>query len=179
MNNLIKVSKRNDIFEEYAATPIGLLLEYHNLKKPFLDHETPDILLAMCMDYRKNIRIPPNFAYIMRSGGANIQNNEFNLAYAVSMGGVNAVALIAHDDCGMVNLSTKKDEFIKGMVQNAGWNEERAENYFNKNAPLFEITNEVAFVVNEANRLRIKYPKITVAPLYYCIKDKLLYLIKD
>ena len=33
------------------------------------------------------------------------------------------------------------------------------------------------FVLSEAKRLRLRYPKIQVAPLLYRVEDNLLYLI--
>ena len=46
-------------------------------------------------------------------------------------------------------------------------------------APMFEIGNEVDFVLSEAKRLRLRYPKIQVAPLMYRIEDNQLYLIRE
>jgi carbonic anhydrase len=45
--------------------------------------------------------------------------------------------------------------------------------------PMFEIGNEIDFVLNEAKRLRNRYPKILVAPLFYNMQDKLLYLLEE
>src|SRR5438445_638949 len=41
--------------------------------------------------------------------------------------------------------------------------------------PMFEIGNEVDFVLSEAKRLRLRYPKLQVAPLLYRIEDGQLY----
>ena len=46
-------------------------------------------------------------------------------------------------------------------------------------APMFEIGNEVDFVLSEAKRLRLRYPKIVVAPMLYRVEDNLLCLIKE
>ena len=46
-------------------------------------------------------------------------------------------------------------------------------------APIFEIGNEVDFVLSEAKRLRLIYPKILVAPLIYRVEDNLLYLVNE
>ena len=72
MNRLISVSKVNDIPPEYRETPIGILFEYHNLNHPLDDYTKAHLLIGMCMDNRKRLRIPDNFAYIIRSGGANL-----------------------------------------------------------------------------------------------------------
>ncbi len=179
MDRLQKVSSTSDIFPEYKDTPIGRLLEYHNLDRPFETYNKAELLVGMCMDNRKHLHIPDNFAYIIRAGGANLRFSEFKVSYAVSVGEVKYIVLIAHNNCGMVNLFSRKNEFIEGLVKTAGWDKDRAEEHFMNFAPMFEIDNEIDFVVSEARRLRFRYPKICIAPLYYRIEDNLLYLIKE
>lgn len=179
MNLLVKVSNENDIFEKYIGTPIELLFRYHNFSQPFDDFISAQLLVGMCMDNRKQLKIPNNFAYILRSGGGNLRHSEFKISYAVAIGGIKCVAIIAHNKCGMVNLFSKKDQFIHGMVENAGWDEKRAEEHFISFAPIFEIENEISFLMSEINRLRNSYPRILFAPLYYNLDDNFLYLIDD
>ncbi|MDO9300698.1 MAG: carbonic anhydrase [Anaerolineales bacterium] len=179
MNRLHPVSKIEDIFPEYRDTPIGLLLEYHNLNRSLDAHTQAQLLIGMCMDNRKQIRTPDNFAYIIRAGGANLRYSEFKVSYAIAVGGVKAIALIGHTQCGMVNLISRKTAFINGLVENAGWERESAEEHFIHYAPMFEIGNEVDFVLSEAKRLRLRYPGIQVAPLLYRVEDNLLYFIRE
>ena len=73
------------------------------------------------MDNRKSLRIPDNFAYIIRTGGANLRYSEFKVSYAIAVGNVEHIALIGHNNCGMVNLVSKKEQFINGLVDKAGW----------------------------------------------------------
>jgi carbonic anhydrase len=177
MNRLIPIATKDDILPEYRDTPIGLLLEYHNLKRapdPFIKAQ---LLIGMCMDNRKHLRIPDNFAYIIRSGGANLRYSEFKVSYAIAVGGVKSIALIGHTNCGMVDLNSKKGLFIQGLVETAGWKREEAEEHFRRFAPMFEIGNEVDFVLSEAIRLRRQYPRIQIAPLLYRGEDNLLCLI--
>jgi carbonic anhydrase len=77
----------------------------------------------------------------------------------------------------MVNLASRKALFIENLVINAGWTHEQAEEHFMNFAPLFEIGNEIDFVLSEAVRLRHKYPKILIAPMLYRVEDNLLYLL--
>ncbi len=178
MNRLVSVDSVNDIFIAYRETPIGLLLAYHNLDKP-LDHYTKaELLIGMCMDNRKHLRIPDNFAFIIRAGGANLRYSEFKVSYAIAVGGIRTVALIGHNHCGMVNLISRKDAFIQGLIE-AGWERGWAEEHFMHFAPMFEIGNEVDFVLSEAKRLRLRYPKIQVAPLIYRVEDNRLYLVQE
>ncbi len=179
MNRLISINSANEIPDTYRNTPIGLLLEYHNLEKELDHYSKAQLLIGMCMDNRKHLRIPDNFAYIIRSGGANLRFSEFKVSYAIAVGGVSHLALIGHDNCGMVNLASRKDAFIKGLAERAGWESEAAEEHFNQFAPLFEIGNEVDFVLNETVRLRRRYPKIQIAPMLYLVEDNKLYLIDE
>jgi carbonic anhydrase len=179
LNRLIAVMNSNDISPQYQDTPIGLLLQYHNLKRQFETYNQAELLIGMCMDNRKKLNIPDNFAFILRAGGANLRYSEFKVSYAIAVGGVRCIALMGHNNCGMVNLMSRRDIFIKGLVENAGWDKESAENHFMQFAPIFEIGNEVDFVLSEAKRLRLRYPKILVAPLIYKVEDNLLYLIRE
>lgn len=179
MDRLIKINKKEDIFAKYKDTPISDLIEYHDLLKPYEVVSSPQMLIAMCMDNRKYLHIPNNFAFIIRSGGGNLRFSEFKVSYTIAIGGIKTIALIAHNHCGMVNLMSKKEKFIQGLVDIVGWEKQRAEDHFMNFAPMFEIGNEIEFVLEEASRLRTKYPNILIAPLYYNIDDNLLYLIKE
>lgn len=178
MDRLQPVAEAGDIPRALRGTPFGRLLEYHNLGAPPAPHKTAELLVCMCMDNRKQLRLPENFAYILRTGGGNVSRSEFKVSYAVAVGGVRHIALIAHDGCGMVNLAARRKAFISGLVEGAGWSPMEAMNHFNENAPLFEIGNELIFAGSEAKRLGRKYPKIKVVPMFYRIADNKLYLIK-
>ena len=179
MNRLVKISKPGDIFQEYRKTPIGLLLEYHNLNRPFEKYDYAKLLIGMCMDNRKHLCIPDNFAFIIRTGGANLRYNEFKVSYAIAIGQIRYIALIGHNNCGMVNLISRKDQFVKGLVEITDWDKEQAEDHFMHFAPMFEIGNEVDFILSESKRLRLRYPKIQIAPMIYLVEDNQLYLIKE
>jgi carbonic anhydrase len=179
MNKLLPVNSISDIHPEYMGTPIGLLLEYHNLNRPYETYETAKLLVGMCMDNRKHLHIPDNFAFIIRSGGANLRYSEFKVSYAIAVGRVSHIVLIGHNNCGMVNLIARQTEFINGLITTAGWDKERAEEHFMHFAPMFEIGNETDFILSETKRLRLRYPKITIAPLYYKVDDNKLYFIKE
>ena len=179
MNRLSPVTTQQDIFPQYHGTPVELLLEYHNLSQEYKTYSQAQLLIGMCMDNRKHLHIPDNFAYIIRAGGANLRYSEFKVSYAIGVGGVKSIALIGHDQCGMVNLVARKDIFINGLIENAGWEREQAAEHFMQLAPMFEIGNEIDFVLSETQRLRTRYPKIQVAPLLYKVEDNLLYQIKE
>lgn len=179
MNRLVAVETKQNIFNKYVDTPIGKLLEYHNLNAVFDKYDKAQLLIGVCMDNRISLRLPEKFAFIIRTGGVNLRFNEFQVSFAIAIGKVKHIALICHDKCGMVNLFSKRDEFINGLVENAGWEREWAEQHFMHFAPIFEIGNEIDFLLNETKRLRLRYPKITIAPLFYKLDDNKLYLISE
>ena len=178
MDTLLPVKSLEDIHPEYRQTPIGLLLEFHNLNRPPESFDKAQLLIGMCMDIRKHLQMPDNFAFIIRTGGANLRYSEFKVSYAISVGGVRHIVLIGHNQCGMINLMSRREQFIQGLVEGAGWNRQAAEEHFANFAPIFEIGNEIDFVLSETKRLKSRYPKIEIVPLLYRIEDNLLYMIK-
>lgn len=177
-NELIPVNKREDIFEEYLNTPIADLLEYHNLHRSLDHYKTAKIVVGMCMDNRKHLRRPRGFAFILRTGGANMKGKEFKISYAIAIAGIEHLVLIGHTNCGMVNLHERKDLFIEGLTKHAGWSKEQAREHFEQFEPEFEIADEVEFTLKEGQRLAKLYPKLKVAPLLFNVEDSRLYQIQ-
>jgi len=178
MHRLIKIESLDDIPAQYRGTPVERLLAWQDLGAPKEDVARAEMLIGMCMDNRKVLRIPENFAFVIRSGGANLRHNEFKVSFAIAVGGVRTIALAVHNHCGMVGLSGRREQFIAGLVD-AGWAEEAAEQHFDSFAPLFELGNEIDFALTEVRRLRARYPKVLVAPLLYNVEDNLLYCIDE
>ncbi len=179
MDNHIDIHSESDIPERWRATPIGALLRYHDLGAPLPGRaEKPELLIGMCMDSRKHLRIPDNFAFILRTGGANLSQAEFRVSYAIAVGGVRAIALMGHTNCGMSGLVARRAPFISGLVE-AGWTRAAAEEHFDRFAPQHEIGPEGDFIRAEASRLRALYPKIEVAPLLYRIEDNTVAVLRE
>lgn len=178
LTDLVRVDDPADIPARYRDTPVGRLLAYHDLGAPFDAYDRAELLVGMCMDHRKNLRIPENFAYVLRSGGANLRYSEFKVSYAIAVGGVRAIALIGHSDCGMVDVMARREPFVDGLVE-AGWEPEEAREHFDRFAPMFEIGDAIDFTLSEAERLRLRYPKVLVAPLHYRVEDNRLYLVRE
>ena len=179
MDRVVPVFSVAEIFPAYRGTPVEHLFEYHNLKHPAPPYDRAEMLISMCMDSRKRLEIPDNFAFIIRTAAGNLRDNEFRTAFAIGVGGVRTIAIIAHTDCGMVRLSRRRQQFIEGMVKNAGWTAADAERYFDERAPRFEISDECDFVVAEAKRIRGLYPAVLVAPLLYRVETGMLYLLRE
>ena len=177
-SRLVSVESPDDIFPQFRGTPVEKLLEYHNMEAPFDSYTHAQLLIGMCMDNRKHLRIPDNFAFILRAGGANLRPSEFKVSYAVAVGGVRAIALLGHTQCGMVNLDARKRAFVDGLVD-AGWDAGLAEDHFYHFAPIFEIGDEETFILGETRRLRLRYPRVIVAPMIYRVEDNRIYLLRE
>ncbi len=175
---LIAVRDPDDIPSRWRDTPIGRLLEYHNLDRPFDSYDRAALLIGMCMDHRNQLRLPDQFAFVLRSGGANLRPSDFKVSFAVAVGGVRSIALIGHTDCRMSDLASRRDEFVAGLVD-AGWDREEAERHFVESVPQFEIGDETDFVIAESARLRARYPAVSVAPLIYRVEDGRLYVVRE
>ena len=176
---LVPVSDATDILPVYRGTAVGDLLAYQDLDLPHRHHVKAELLIGMCMDHRVLLRIPPDFAYVLRCAGANLGMLEFDVSFAIVIGGVRSICLIGHDGCRMVDLASKREAFVSGLVESAGWDRHRAEEHFARHASRYGFEDVVEFVWCEAKRLRDTYVGITVAPLVYSLGDRSLCQITD
>ena len=177
--SLLPVHDRGHIVPRYRDTPIADLLAYHSLASPHRAYDQAELLVGMCMDHRQRLRIPDGVAYIMRVGGARILRLEFQISFAIAIGGVQAIAVVGHDQCGMVNLGARRQAFIRGLITKAGWSRRKAESHFDSLAEQFEIGDATVSILREAAQLRQKYPAVAVAPLMYRLSDGLLYQVDE
>ena len=176
---LTTINSAKEIPSKYQNSPISKLLEYHNFQKPLNASEKPELIIGTCIDNRIQLRIPRKFAFVVRAGGANMKYNEFKISYAIALGNIQHMVLIGHNQCGMSNLIERKDQFIQGLVKNAGWSIQQAEKQFNTESSESEIGNEVDFILQETNRLQKLYPKIIIVPMIYLVEDNRLYLVQN
>jgi carbonic anhydrase len=172
MTLLIPVENLADILPQYRGTPVEWFLRYHNLGESLpVSTGHPEILIGMCMDHRKDLTIPNEFAYVLRSAGGNLRDSEFEISYAVAVGGVSTIALLAHTGCGMAHVTGKRAAFVRGLVERGGWDPVAASDHFSKHATQYEIGDPAEFVLAEATRLARVYPKILFATLMYRVED--------
>ena len=169
---LVPVNDESDILPEYRGTAVGDLLAYHNLGAPHRHHIEPELLIGTCMDHRLQLRIPSNLAFVLRCAGANLGMLEFDVSFAIAVGGVRSVCLIGHDGCRMIDVASKREAFVSGLVDNLGWDREKAEEHFDAYSARYGFGDVADFVWLEAQRLREMYAGITVAPLAYSLGDR-------
>ncbi len=173
------IKSMRDIPSQLLNTPYEQLIRFHNFKQNDQIFDKPNLIIATCMDYRINLKIPDRFAFVIRTAGANVQRLEFKISFASSMAEISYVVIIGHTDCGMVNLSSKEEKVVEGLVKNIGWTKEYAIEHFNSCKPLFGIEHEADFSFEQCKILGKKYPKLNFLPLVYKVEDNLLYLIQE
>src|SRR3972149_3653495 len=155
MTRLIPVDTDEAILPVYRGTAIEQLLCYHNLGAPLpLTTGHAKMLISMCMDHRKDLVLPGEFAYVLRSAGGNLRDSEFEVSYAIGGGRGAPGGLLAHTDCGMVHVSQKRDDFVSGLFKGGGWTPDAAGAHFDRYAERYQIGNPGTFVCGEGQRLQ-------------------------
>ena len=176
MAELKPIDAEKDIPSTISDTPIGDLLRYQNLGAAPKEYATAKLLIGTCIDNRIDLKLPRNFAFVLRDAGANLSPEDFAAAFVTGYAGVRHLALIGHTHCGMSGLEDRRKEVISGLVS-AGWDPEKAANHFDESADSAEIGDVTKFIFEEAKRFRARHPGLTVEPLIYDVDDHRLYLI--
>lgn len=176
---MIIVKDEMDIPEIYRNTPIEKLLLYHNLGFPPDRYERADVLVLMCMDNRQALRLPQNLAFFVRNSGGILNGISFSISFAAAIGGIRHIAVIGHSDCMMVDLESRRAEFVRGLSECCGWEQAIVESYFLDSCVLFNKKDTADSVVSEVELIRSQYPCIVVAPLFYSLEDDHLYIINE
>lgn len=173
------VTQEADILPVYQQTPVADLLRIHNLDYPRRIYTRPALLIATCMDYRIQLRLPDKFAFVLRVAGANLYHREFDLACALALAELRHVCLIGHTQCAMVDLTAKRPTFIAGLARVGGWDPTEAGAYFKSQIAHFQVADIGGFVYQQALRLRTRYPGVLIAPLLLRLEDGLLYQVVE
>lgn len=142
--------------------PVHTLLRSHNEGAVFPPFSHPELAVVTCMDFRIHLRMPENFAFVLRTGGANPEPVEPYLAFSVARMGIQAIALIGHTDCAM----QYPDPYVLNHLPT---DEERIQHYRAQIAAL-AIGEVELFTRRQARKLgeRLGLP---VVPLLYRVKD--------
>lgn len=179
LNSLVPVNAEEEIPAGIKGTPIEELLRCQNFFEASTDRlEQVDLIVGMCIDYRKQIHLPKNCAYVIRNPGANMRSMEFSIALALSAG-ISHMALIVHNKCIMSTPYQKKSDFVKTLHEIHRWTGDSAERFFDDNVGLLEIEEPVNFALEESQRLCTLFPRLSVVPLLYNVDNDRLYLLRE
>lgn len=167
--SLIPVRTEADILPAWRGSPVADLLRFHNLGLAGAPgkYARPGILIATCLEQGAPLRVPEGFAISLHTAAASLKRDPFKVSWAIGVAGVKAIAIVGHDDCRLVELRSRREQFVAQMIEAAGWERPAAEQHFDHWSDLFEVDNPVEFVAAEAARVQSRYPGIPVAPLLY------------
>ncbi len=171
---LSPIEAPSDIPERWQGTPVETLILSQNFGAEITPSGFPELVIATCIEFRYQPRVPSEFAYIMRRASGRLNGSEFSLAYTMSKG-VKHLALVGHNDCGMTKVAENKQAMINALVEQ-GWYKDRAEDYVTVNASRYAITDEIDSLKNEFFRLRRLFPKLEIAPLFISLATSKMYL---
>ncbi len=175
---LLKVHQADDIFPAWCGTPVEDFLQYHNLRANQREYERAELLICACMDFRVSFTIPDKFAFIIRTPGANLIDNQFGLAAALTLADVRAVALVAHTDCAMTKVRESEERIVSGLIE-SGWDKNTAQKFYAEQADAHALTDPTDFAREQCRALRKKYNNVLFAPLLYDVTDGTLWQVKE
>lgn len=171
---LTAIEAPGDIPDRWKDTPVETLILSQNFDTPIETSGNPELVIATCIEFRYQPKVPSEFAYIMRRASGRLVGSEFSLAYTLAKG-VKHLALVGHNDCGMTKVAENKQPMIEALVEQ-GWYRERAEDYVTVNASRYAIPDELNSLKNEYFRLRRLFHKLEIAPLFLSLANSKLYM---
>ncbi len=175
-DKLIELSSPEDLPAAWRGTPIESLIMAQNLGWPLPSGTGPQLLIVTCIEFRYTPQLPRMYAYIIRRASGRLLGSEFTVGYVISRG-VKHLVLVGHNDCGMVKVSEHGPEVIDALA-NQGWKRDLAEQFVQHFSARHKISDELAALETEYNRLLRLFPKLTIAPLFVNLYDSKLYLPK-
>lgn len=171
---LAPIDSEKDIPERWHNSPIETLILSQNFDQAIETTGDPQLLIATCIEFRYQPKVPSAFAYIMRRASGRLVGSEFSIAYTMAKG-VQHIALVGHNDCGMTKVAEHKDAMVNALVEQ-GWYKDRAEDYVTMNSSRYAITDEISSLKREYLRLRRLFHKVEIAPLFISLANSKMYL---
>ena len=172
------VRSASDILTAHRGTPIEDLLAAQNLGQPFPVGETPSLLVATCIDSRVRLALPAGAAFELRAAGVNLgEGGFFQIALIVSLVGIRHVALISHDDCAMIGLTSKRATAAQGLARLDAWDATAAEAFLAKHDESWQQNDPIETVKRHARELGERLGPVRFAPLHYSVREHRLYQI--
>lgn len=176
-DRLLAITSIADMPIQFKHTPIEDLLRAQNMYDVGYEvSSSPSLIVGMCIDHRKQLYLPKNGAYIVRSPGANMRGQESAIVLALSAG-VKYMALIVHNQCLMTNPAAQKGQAEHVLMSNHGWTKSQLENVFHYLAQC-QIGDPISFALIESERLHKLFKGLTVIPLLYDVHSDRLFIIK-
>lgn len=175
---LVPVRRQQDILPSYLGSPIEALLGCHNFERRPGTVAMPQMIVVTCMDHRIALTLPERFAFVLRTGGANVEPVLFNIACAMAINDIRTIAVIGHSDCAMVDVARHHECFMQTAADFTSMTPLQLEQIFDQGAREFGCTDAVTNTLRQCARLREFLPGSLICPLFYDVADNMLYQIE-
>ncbi len=174
-DRLVPMTCPEDIPLEWRNSPIEALIRSENMGQPIAETVgQPQLLIATCIEFRYALPIPRMYAYVIRRASGRLVGSEFSMAYILAKG-VQHLALIGHNDCGMTKVAENRVPMIAALIAQ-GWAPDRAEDFINAQAARHSMADELDGLKREYIRLRRIFKKLVIAPLFVDLADTRLFV---
>jgi hypothetical protein len=173
-DKLVEMLSSADIPVRWRATPIEQFIQAQNLGYPLHPHNTPQVLISTCMEFRYALPVPANYAFVIRTPGGRLLGSEFAIGYVLHRG-VSCILLIAHNDCAMAHLPEHELGISDAFVAQ-GWSKERADQFVKEEVAKRAVKDELEVLEKEYHRLKELFKKVRIAPLFLTLHDKRVHL---
>ena len=149
-------------YEKDAEYALEVLLSSHNDGELYPSFELPQLAIVTCMDFRINLRLPDRFAFVLRTGGANVRPIESYLAFSVARTGIHAIAIIGHTDCAM----EKPDPYLVDALPTT----DKMRAHYRSQIAFLAIRDARAYTLEQTERLEA-HMGLPIIPLLYRVED--------
>ncbi len=175
---LIAIKALEDIPSHLENTPVADLIKCQNFYDVSDEQVTAaSLIVGMCIDYRKQLLLPKNSAYVIRSPGANMQGCEFSIALGLATN-IKYMALLVHNKCLMSDPYPLENRFKDTLAQEHGWSERKASAFFDGHAASGLVGDVINFAREESARLQRIFQGLIVVPLLYDVDSDRIFLVK-
>jgi len=175
-DRLVEIVDREDIPLELRDSPIEALIMRLNFGWPVMQSNSPQLLISTCIEFRFSLPMPRMNSYVIRRASGRLVGSEFTIGYCMAQG-VNHVAMIGHNDCGMTRAFQHAPRLVDSYV-NQGWSRKSAQEFVDKNLQRYHMQDELEALQTEYIRLKALFKKLVIAPLFVSLYDSRLYLPK-
>lgn len=172
---LVEITHAGKIPPVWSSTPIEQFILSQNFGTP-ISHfdETPQLVIATCIEFRYALPIPSMYAYVIRRAGGRVVGSEFSLSYCLARGVKHAV-LVGHNDCGMTEVEQAAPYMVRALAEQ-GWDPDRAAEFIERHAWRYRFKDELDSLEREYRRLKKLFKKLTIAPLFLSLAEARLYI---
>lgn len=177
---LVPLNYPEDLPREWANSPCGDLVKYHNFHQEDDRDYTgrANLVIWRLFEFRPKWNLPAGFAFDLTTAGPDYRGEYFPLLYAAATHEVRAIAVVAHSNSSLHFMEGRGSHIIT-QLSNMGMTDSAARKWFEGHAVQQRVESPIMWALAEAARVRDRLPSATVVPMLYAIEGDRLFGLKD